>query len=351
MFVSDALRALVPLTLPVLQAPMAGAATPSLAAAVCAAGGLGALGLGAANVAAAHEAILATRAKTRRPFNVNFFCHHTAPRDVKTEQAWIARAAPLFTRFDAAPPTELNEIYDSFRDNDDMLRLVLATRPAVVSFHFGLPLPRQTAALRAAGITLIASATSLAEGRAIEAAGFHAVIAQGWQAGGHRGIFDPDAPDERLPTLDLVRQLSGALSLPVIAAGGIMDGHDIRRALAAGAVAAQLGTAFLGCPESAADAAWRSRLARGGTVMTRVISGRPARCLRNDFTGWGADIPSAEIAAYPRAYDLGRALNAAARARGATGFGAQWAGTEAARARFVPVAALMASLAAELRGA
>lgn len=338
--------------LPILQAPMAGVSTPAMAAAVSEAGALGALGLGASEPAAVRAAIEEVQRRTDAPFNANFFCHATPERDRLREARWIERTAPLFARFDAAPPAELREIYTSFRDTDAFLDIVLELRPRVVSFHFGLPRPEQIAALRAAGLVLVASATSLAEAREIEAAGFHAVVAQGWEAGGHRGIFDPEAADARLSTRDLLQALAGRVSLPVIVAGGIMDGADIARVLAAGAAAAQLGTAFVGCPESAADAAYRDRLALGGeTVMTAAISGRPARCLDNAFTEWASGIEPDAIPAYPCSYDLGKALNAAAKARGATAYGAQWAGTEVDRCRALPAAELVRRLAVELQAA
>lgn len=338
------------LAIPLLQAPMAGVSTPAMAAAVSEAGGLGALGLGAATAGAAADAIAETRARTGRPFNVNLFCHEPARRDPEIERAWIARAAPLFAAYDAAPPTALDEIYLSFRVDDAMLAVLLAARPAVVSFHFGLPRPDQIDALRASGALLLASATAPGEARAIERAGLDAVVAQGWSAGGHRGIFDPAGSDDRLDTEALTRALVRETRLPVIAAGGLMDGADIRRALGWGAVAAQLGTAFVACPESAADDAFRTRLAAGGaTVMTPVISGRPARCLSNRFTEWGADVPASAVPAYPCAYDLGKALNAAAKVAGEGGFGAQWAGTGAGRARALPAGELVARLAEEFR--
>src|SRR5690606_21205554 len=144
----------------------------------------------------------------------------------------------------------------------------------------------------------------------------------GWQAGGHRGIFDPDGPDERLETLALVNRLT-PLGLPVIAAGEIMDSADTRRALAAGAVAVQCGTAFLRAPEAASSEAHRQALAGGETAMTRAISGRPARCCANDFTA----IPDEGSPGYPVTYSAGKALDAAARAQGVTAYGAHWAGT------------------------
>ena len=340
------------LTVPIVQAPMAGTSTPAMAAAVAEAGALGSLGLGAATPETAAAAIAETQARTARPFNANFFCHEPGRRDAALERAWIARATPLFERFATAPPAGLQEIYASFRTADRLLALVLELRPAVVSFHFGVPRPDQLVALRQAGLVLMASATSLAEAQAIERAGLDVVVAQGWEASGHRGIFDPDGPDERLDTEALTRLLVRETALPVIAAGGLMDGADVRRALGWGAIAAQLGTAFVACPESAADPAYRARLLDGGdTVMTRVISGRPARCLANRFTAWGADIPAAAVPAYPCTYDLGKALNAAAKASGESGYGAQWSGTGAARARALPAGELVARLVAELRAA
>jgi nitronate monooxygenase len=227
--------------------------------------------------------------------------------------------------------------------------MLLEERPPVVSFHFGLPPAHTIRALRDAGVTLIATATNLAEARAIEAVELDAIVAQGWEAGGHRGCFDPDAPDEALGTLALTRLLVQRTRLPVIAAGGIMDGAGIAAALKLGAVAAQLGTAFVGCEESLADDGYRDALAASpGTIMTRVISGRPARCLANRFTAIGANVPDAEVPDYPVAYDVGKTLNAAAKARGIYGFGAQWAGQGAPLARSLPVAALVQTLAREL---
>ena len=174
-------------------------------------------------------------------------------------------------------------------------------------------------------------------------------MAQGYEAGGHRGMFDPSAPDDRLGTFALTRLLATTSTLPVIAAGGIMDGAGIRAALNLGAIAAQLGTAFVACPESSADAAYRAALSSDAahhTTMTTAISGRPARGLANRFTAWGADT-TAQAPDYPIAYDAGKALNAAAKAAGETGFGAQWAGQGAPLHRPMPAADLLALLHAE----
>jgi len=227
-----------------------------------------------------------------------------------------------------------------------MFKMLLDTVPPVVSFHFGLPDTDRINALKAAGITLLATATNLDEARAIEAAGIDAIVAQGFEAGGHRGMFDPDAPDDRLGTDALTRLLVANCHLPVIAAGGIMNGAGIRAALDLGAVAAQLGTAFIACPESSADAPYRAALASDAahhTTMTTAISGRPARCLANRFTAWGAQT-TATPPDYPIAYDAGKALNAAAKAAGEDGFGAQWAGQGAPLHRPMPAADLLALL-------
>ena len=341
------------MTVPIVQAPMAGTSTPALAAAVCDAGGLGSIGLGATDAAGAAAMIDEVRGRTARAFNVNVFVHRAPMRDAAREAAWIGAMAPLFATYGATPPAALRTIYTSFADDRAMQALLVDRAPRVVSFHFGLPDANVTGALRAAGCVLFASVTSLDEARAAEQAGIDVLVAQGVEAGGHRGVFDPDAPDDALGTMALTRLLAVRSGLPVIAAGGIMDGRGIRAALDLGAVAAQLGTAFVGCPESSADAAYRAALASEAarhTMMTRAISGRPARCLANLFTAWAAET-AVPPAAYPVAYDAGKALAQAARATGEGGYGAQWAGQGAPLARAMPAAELMRTLIAELAAA
>ena len=336
------------MALPIVQAPMAGVATPALAAAVSEAGGLGSLGLGATDVGRARAMIAETRARTDRAFNVNLFVHRAPVRDAAREAAWIDRLAPLFREQGAEPPTTLEAPYRSFAEDPDMLAMLVETRPAVVSFHFGLPGADAIAALKDAGAVLLATATCPEEARAIEAAGLDGVIAQGIEAGGHRGMFDPGAPDAELGTMALTRLLVREGGLPVIAAGGIMDGAGVAAAMALGAAAAQLGTAFIACPESAADAAYRAALVGEGgrrTVLTPLISGRPARVLGGRFA---AIDPGVAVPDYPVAYHAGKALNAAAVARGERGYGAWWAGQGAPMARAMPAAALMRVLAEEM---
>ena len=321
---------------------MAGVSTPAMAAAVSSAGGLGSIAVGAVDAEGAWTMIAETRARTDRPFNVNLCAHGEPQLDKVREQHWLNALQPLFQTYGAEPPSTLRKIYKSFAVDDEMLSMLVEARPTVVSFHFGLPGTERIAALREAGCVLMASATSLAEAQAISNAGIDMVIAQGWEAGGHRGMFDPFASDEQLGTVALTHLLVKQSQLPVIAAGGIMDGAGINAVLAEGAVAAQLGTAFVTSTESNADEAYRAALLGVGaieTVMTSAISGRPARCLTNAFTNWGASAPAA-VPDYPLAYDVGKALNVAARAAGESGYGAQWAGQGARLCRAMGAAAL-----------
>ena len=339
------------LDLPIVQAPMAGVSTPDLAAAVSEAGALGSISVGATDASDARSTILQLRSRTARPFNVNVFVHQAPQRRPEQESAWLSALAPTFSRFSAAPPSALRVIYRSFAEDDEVLRLLVELRPAVVSFHFGLPSAERVSALKGAGCFLLATATSLDEAKAAEKAGIDALVAQGWEAGGHRGVFDPEESDACLGTFALTRLLVSRSGLPVVAAGGIMDGLGIRAALDLGATAAQLGTAFIGCPESSADEGFRAALfspAAEHTTMTRAISGRAARCLQNSFTALERDLDLSPPD-YPLAYDAGKALNAAAKAAGDDGFGAQWAGQGAPLARALPAAELVATLARELR--
>ena len=351
---SNALMNKLGISVPIIQAPMAGVSSPEMAAEAARAGALGSIGAGAGDADSARAMIRSVRQKFDGPLNVNLFCHRPATARPEVETAWIARFRQEFAAYSAEPPQGLREIYQSFVVDDAMLAMLLDERPKVVSFHFGLPPDGAIRALKEAGIVLLASATSLDEAQKLVGAGIDAVVAQGWEAGGHRGVFDPDAPDDRLGVVALTRQLVQALDCPVIAAGGLMDGAGIAAAVALGASAAQLGTAFIACDESLADGGYRAALvgqAARHTVMTRAISGRPARCLANRFTARGADILPAEVPDYPIAYDLGKALNAAAKSQGESGFGAQWAGQGAPLSRPMPTARMVETLAREFEAA
>ncbi|MFV3331249.1 NAD(P)H-dependent flavin oxidoreductase [Pseudomonas sp. NY15437] len=336
---------------PIIQAPMVGVSTPALAAAVSNAGGLGSIGLGASTPAQARALLAQTRALTDKPLNLNLFCHRPAVADPAREAVWLEHLRPLFAEFDAQPPTQITEIYRSFLADPEMLEFLIEARPAVVSFHFGLPPQDWIDRLKAAGIRLLATATCLAEGRAIEAAGLDAIVAQGYEAGGHRGVFEPEK-DARIGTFALVRTLVKGTGLPVIAAGGIMDGQGMRAVFELGAQAVQMGTAFIGADESSANAAFKAALRgeRGErTEVTAAISGRAARGMVNRlFTDVGSATAPA-LPDYPITYDAAKALTAAAAAKGNSDFAVQWAGQGAPLAREMPAADLVATLMAEFR--
>lgn len=349
---NDRLTRLLGTQLPIIQAPMVGVSSPQLAAAVSNAGALGSIGIGASTVEQARAMIQQTRTLTSKPFNVNLFCHRPARPSAQVEVEWLNYLGPFFKAFDAALPTQLREIYTSFVEDEAMLRMLCEERPAVVSFHFGLPPQRFIDELKRAGMVLLCSATRLEEARLVEAAGVDVIVAQGYEAGGHRGTFDPEN-DAAIGTFALVRLLAAQCQIPIVAAGGIMDGQSIAAALRLGASGAQLGTAFILCPESAANAAYRAAMKSertGNTRITSVISGRPARGLVNRFFTEVESAAGPTVPDYPIAYDAAKALLSAAGAHGTDEFAVQWAGQGAPLAREIPAAELIKALATELAG-
>lgn len=335
---------------PLIQAPMAGVSSPEMAAAVSNAGALGSIAVGAMTPDAARTAIQKTAALTSNPFCVNVFTHTPAQKDPKKEAQWLQTLKPYFDELGQETPTSLKAPYPSFTESKPMLDVLLATKPAVVSFHFGLPTPGQITALKNAGCTLLATATSPEEARQIEAAGIDGVVAQGYEAGGHRGIFTEHDP--QVDTLDLLLAIRPATSLPLIAAGGLMTGSDIAKAMEGGAIAAQLGTAFVPCDEALTPPAYKKRLLHAAdteTEITTVISGRAARGLKTrfmDIAGGPAPIPQ-----YPIAYDAGKALVKASTEAGSDDFAVFWAGTGAHKSRQMPAAELVKVLMEELHKA
>jgi nitronate monooxygenase len=340
---------LLGIRLPLVQAPMAGVSTAAMAAAVSRAGGLGSIAIGALQPEAADEAVSAALQAAPGPINVNVFVHPRPARDARNEAAWLDRLSPLFEALGATPPSHLEEIYRPLEAQPAMLEVLLDHRPPVVSFHFGIPSRRVILALKAYGGCLLATATSVAEARAIEAAGIDVVIAQGYEAGGHRGAFL--GSDERLTTLTLVPRIVAAVGIPVLAAGGITCGRGVAAALMVGAAGAQLGTAFIDTEESAASAAHRRALRNGApTAMTAVLSGRPARGIVNRLMRELADAEHA-APAYPLAYHAAKQLAAAAQrppAEGSDDFAALWAGQGLIRHPALPAEQLVAALATEL---
>jgi nitronate monooxygenase len=338
------------LTVPLIQAPMAGVSTPQLAGAVSNAGALGSIGLGALQTEAARQEIRALKALTSHAFNVNVFCHEPKPSNPAVDAAWLRYLQPCFQSLGIEPPDTLREIYPSFNGNDAMVHMLLEERPAVVSFHFGLPPQPVIQALRETGITLIATATNIHEAKAIAQAGLDGIVAQGIEAGGHRGVFNEHAPDEALGTFALTRLLVKNTNLPVISAGGIMDGAGIRAALSLGAQLAQMGTAFIACPESSADPGYRAAVLQRPTLPThliRAISGRPARGFANTLSQLETNPDCPPIPAYPYAYDATKLLNAAAKRQGSQDFAAHWAGQGVGLSRAMPAEALIRTLQRE----
>lgn len=333
---------------PIFLAPMAGVSTPELAAEVSNQGGLGSLGLGANTPQSAREQILKTQALTENSFQVNFFCHQSTELNLEKAQQWIEYLRPHFEKFGVQPPQELHCIYPSFLDNDDFLNVVLETKPKAVSFHFGIPHPHQIKALKEAGILTMVSATNLIEAQAIEAAGIDIIIAQGIEAGGHRGIFNQTF-DAAIKTNDLVQLIVKHCKLPVVAAGGIMTGLQAKHMLGLGATAVQLGTAFVQCQTSNASAEYRKALfTEPVTQISASLSGRPARGLLNHWHT-KIDSPTRPVQPeYPYAYDLAKQLNALASKHHDYGFGAFWAGSNVAQIRELGASDLINQLVVEM---
>ena len=333
------------IALPIIQGPMTGSDTPALAAAVASAGGLGMLGCGMRSPAAMAEAAAAVRQQTDRPFGMNLFVQATPNPDEATVQAAMERLAPLYAELGLQPqrPTQWCEDFAA------QFEALLALRPAVASFTFGILDAAQVARLHAAGCLVVGTATTVAEARAWAGVGVDAVCASGTEAGGHRGTFLGDFAASQVGTLALVPQCVDAVDIPVIAAGGIMDGRGIAAAQALGAQAVQMGTAFLACPESGIGPAYRQALAQAqdtDTRLTRVFSGRPARGIVNAMM----EALAAEedrVPAYPVQNALTGALRRAAAAQGRTSHLSLWAGQGVAAVRPLHAAQLVALLAQE----
>ncbi|WP_353225105.1 nitronate monooxygenase [Salinisphaera sp. C84B14] len=320
---------------PIFQAPMAGVATPQLAAAVSEAGAVGGLGLGSSSVEKAEKAIAETQELTSKPFNVNFFCHRPAACLEQTRQEWISKLSEHFRNNNAAPPTSLTEGYSPFDQDPDVLRMLLRRKPAIVSFHFGLPDQSAIDAIQSYGGKVITCVTNTAEARKSELAGVDAIVAQGVEAGGHRGNFDASRDDE-IGLHTLVQLVRKSVNIPVIAAGGIMNGSSMRAVMSLGAIGVQLGTAFILCPESSATEVHRAKLkshAAYQTQIVRSISGRPARGISGIFQETIEPLDLETIPDYPVAYSAAKMLNAEAKKAGNGEFSPNWAGQGAPLAR------------------
>ncbi|MGE5183185.1 MAG: NAD(P)H-dependent flavin oxidoreductase [Acidobacteriota bacterium] len=331
------------IALPIIQAPMAGGPdTPALAAAVSAAGGLGSLGCAYLSPAQIETAAAEVRRRTDRPFALNLFVRSDAPDDPAAETRVLPILSAFRTELGLGPPAVATA---ATPDLGAQLEAVLRAAPRVFSFTFGVPSRDQLAAVRARGIAIVGTATTVDEARALDDAGVDAICAQGAEAGGHRGTFLGDFDDALVGTLALVPQIARATKLPVIAAGGIMTGEGIRAALALGASAVQLGTAFLACDEAGTPPAYRAALATAAaTTVTRAFSGRAGRGIRNRMTDAFARVAPAP---FPQQQRLTGELRRAAAHQGRTDVMQLWAGQGAPLARAMPAGQLVATLARE----
>lgn len=270
---------------PIVQAPMLGTCTPALVSSVSNAGGMGSLACGWKPADVVRQETAAIRKQTNRSFCLNFFVVRSSDTGDDVPEHVCDRLRSWYRDLGLGdPPTKLPPPAADF--GEEQLDLVLALRPKAVSFHFGVPQKKYVAAMKDAGIVVISSATNVTEARALDAAGVDAIIAQGWEAGGHRGSHGPSEPFDGVGTMALVPQVVDVASVPVIAAGGIGDGRGVAAAFALGASGVQMGTAFLRCPEAATDAGWRDRLRNAtdqDTMVTDAFSGAPARILRSRF--------------------------------------------------------------------
>ncbi len=324
----------LPSKIPLIQAPMAGAQGPELAIAVCKAGGLGSLPAAMLTPDRLRDQIATVRQATDAPFNINFFTHAEPKSDPEIEARWRKRLAPYYAEagldLSAISPGPARAPF-----GEAMCAVIEEARPAVVSFHFGLPPASLLARVKAAGALILASATTVAEARWLESHGADAIIAQGREAGGHRGMFLTDDVDGQPGLISLLPQVRDAVRLPVVAAGGLSDGRGIAAAFALGGDAVQIGTAYLRTPEATISPLHRAALANASadaTRLTNVFTGRPARGLVNRFV---AEVgPMCEDAPpFPLAAGAAAPLRAAGEKRRSGDFSPLWAGESAALAR------------------
>lgn len=332
--------------LPIVQAPMAGVQGSALAIAVCEAGGLGSLPCATLSPAALREELAAIRAGTRGAFNANFFCHSPPAPDARREAAWRERLAPYYREagldVDGIAGGPSRQPFDA-----TACAILEEFRPSVVSFHFGLPTPDLLARVRGWGAKILSSATTVDEARWLEAHGVDAIVAQGLEAGGHRGHFLSDDLSLQASTFALLPQIVRAVRVPVIAAGGIADARSVAAALALGASAVQVGTAYLLCPEATTGAVHRAALrsdAARHTALTNLFSGRAARGIVNRLMRELGPLDAA-APAFPLASAALAPLRAHAEARGSGDFSPLWAGQNASGCRAIAAAELTRQLA------
>ena len=332
--------------LPLIQAPMAGVQLHSLAAAVSNAGALGSLPCAMLDAAGLRKELLALREHTRKPYNLNFFCHTPPAVDAAREAAWRDALSPYYAEFGIDPAT-IASGPGRLPFSAEMADLLDEFKPAVVSFHFGLPSTELLARVKACGAKVLSSATTVAEALWLEANGADAIIAQGLEAGGHRGMFLSDELSNQLGTFALLPQVVQAVRLPVIAAGGIADAQGVRAAMALGATGVQIGTAYLCCDEASTSAIHRAALrspAAQHTALTNLFSGRPARGIVNRVMRELGPI-SPHAPAFPLATAAIAPLRSKAESLGSGDFSPLWAGQNVSGCKSISAAELTRELA------
>ena len=340
------LQSLLGIELPLLQAPMAGAQGSALAIAVSNAGGLGALPCAMLDSRTLLAELDAIKAQTSKPWNLNFFCHQQPIADPASDARWREALAPYYLELEINPSTVASTTSRT-PFNNEIADLLEAYRPPVVSFHFGLPSTALLNRVRSWGSRVLCTATTVDEARWLESKGVDAVIAQGLEAGGHRGNFLTDTLDSQLPTSALLMQIVRAVRLPVIAAGGIVDRAGVRAALQLGASAVQVGTAYLLCDEAKTSAVHRAALqgdAAHDTALTNVFTGRPARGIVNRLMRELGPI-SPLAPAFPLASGAITPLRACAEQQGSGDFSPLWAGQNVRGCRAISAAAMTRQLA------
>ncbi|MGY3926887.1 NAD(P)H-dependent flavin oxidoreductase [Aeromonas simiae] len=340
------LTSLLGCALPIIQAPMAGVQDHRLALAVCRAGGLGSLPAAMLTPAALRTALTELQGATSAPFNVNFFCHREVTPDAAHLARWRHALAPGYERL-GIPQSCIVPGPSRQPFGPEQAALIEALRPAVVSFHFGLPAPELLARVKGTGAKVLASATTVAEARWLEAHGADVIIAQGLEAGGHRGHFLAEDLTLQAGLFALLPQIVDAVRLPVVAAGGIMDARAVRAARSLGAAGVQVGTAFLLCDEATTSPLHRAALLDPArhSAITNLFTGRPARGLHNRLMGWLGPL-SPLAPPFPHASAALAPLRSVAEAAGRDDFTPLWAGQGHSACRAVAAAEVVALLAA-----